>query len=244
MRGSMSTTEADSLLSTDEKYLCAKLQWLVNNVLVTDEGDVVQTLSEPVWGVTLSASVRQGTVMWSVFDGPTTRYLVFRGYAMGTLLPLPIPARRGKDKCIVNRLQFDAFRTALPIIEQHVTTTEKEVVASGYSVGTAPATLTAMHFASYVARVYVFSPFPFAESRFFARLSVPYTQIWLRGDSLVNCYFPMFRILRGHRRVHRAYKCFWTVFGYHSTQTIALTLAGDERYDLLHDMRRLARRTA
>ena len=213
----------------DETILCAKLQWLVNNLLVPDCGEAVQGMDVfSTLGVYHLASERHGLVMWSVFENNRSRFIVFRGYAMGTLLPLPFPVFPSMPKTrrvMVNAIPYYAWKHCRTVIESYISSV-KETVVSGYSIGTASAMLTAAHFP--VTRIHLFSPFPFCEAKFFDNISVPFVQVWLFGDRLTSCYNPFFVISRVNQMTLRSLKQFSTVFGYHSTHSIVLTLTGED----------------
>lgn len=224
----MSCSENASLApgADAELSLCAKLHWCTSHIIVPSFGPMASRFKH--WGVTLIAAERHGSVSFAVFedDEATRRFIVFRGYACGTRLPTPCPVRvaiRGGQH-MVNLHPWSAWYKTRHHIEPFATQTNLRVIVTGHSIGCAYAVFTAITVKA-VASIYLFSPFPFADKRLTARIDVPCIQLWLRGDSLVWFYHPIFQMGARCRDERNAYKRFMTPFGYHNTQSIALSLS-------------------
>lgn len=217
----------DLPIEPQETELCAKLQWCTNNIVTPNEGPCVAEFS--AWGVRLVGAETIGAVFFAVFDDDALarRFIVFRGYVSGKKLPTPCPTLVQIEGAthLVNSQPWTAWCEARPAIEAYLQHADRLIVVTGYSVGSACAVLTTVC-TRRVARVHLFSPFPFSDVQLVERMEVPYTQIWMRGDLLVWFYYPVFRIGSRNRSCRRAYKSFWTVFGYHNSKTIALSVSG------------------
>lgn len=238
----------------DEVELCARLQWLVNCVLIRDWSPPVTGGAQTPWGVQHVASHRAGPVLWAVFDSHATRrrYIVFRGYAPATLLPLPLPlpflTSRTWRPSLVNGTSLLTWRLALGRI-RGCFETAYAVVLSGYSVGASYAVLTALD-ARACARVLLYSPFPFCSPGLFDAIPCDYRQVWIDGDHLTRLYSPLFRVAPSHqmRLLERepsaagssaAAPLFWRPFAWargaadrllrrHSSKAIAIAVAGKD----------------
>lgn len=221
-----------------EMELCAKLQWLVNYWLAPDCARPY-TGTETFWNVQHYASRRLGPIKWSVFDDATRRFIIFRGYSIGTCLPVPFPILISGDTrpVVINAVPYIAWRIARGSICSFLNT-DKDIIVSGYSIGTASAMLTATH-NSNIKRMYLFSPFPFCERKFFDTIRVSYIQIWLQGDYLTRCYNPIFVISSRNTLVLPAQRKFSTIFGYHSSESIALSIS-EHPEALAKEMSRIA----
>ena len=221
--------ESASLIVTDETRLCAKLQWTTNHIVTPDNGPCASHFEH--WNVKLVAAHRLGTVYFAVYDEMhgSRRFVVFRGYACGTPLPLPIPIVTSINGCrhILNWRQWRDWKRASRCIEMSLRCPAREIVITGYSIGTAYAVLSAVHHPHVVKRLHLFSPFPFSDARLVDRVTAEYVQLWLHGDPLVHCYSPLFRIGRRHRRRRQSYAHFCSPLKYHSSETIALSLNDD-----------------
>lgn len=222
-----------------ETSLCAKLQWVTNYVLLTD-GAPPKAAGGHFWGLEHAGSATLGVTRFAVFDDDTRRILVFRGYSCGTWLPLPIPywSRVNGELVRVNRIPYKSWKAAEPTIRRWcLERGARDLVLCGYSVGTAPALLTATANGSRTDpdRIHVLSPFPFCGRALFKHIRAPMTQVWLNGDRLTGCYAPLYSIASRGRRPIPSPVAYSSVFGYHNTMSLALALA-DDRDGLRHEM--------
>lgn len=227
----------------DETSLCAKLQWVTNYALLCD-GSLPRATGGRFWGVEHVGSETLGVTRFAVFDDDARRILVFRGYSCGTWLPLPIPSwpRINGETVRVNRIPYESWRAAEPTIRRWCARRgERELVLCGYSIGTAPALLTAAADGTDPDRIYLLSPFPFCGRALFKHVRAPMTQVWLEGDRLTRCYAPLYSIAPRGRRPTRSPIAYRSVFGYHNTMAIALALASD-RDELRQEMNDILQR--
>ncbi len=198
---------------------CALLQEATNRRILEDCAP--PRIDTKVDGLRCIDACRIGSVGWAVFQGDNARYIIFRGYTIGTRLPYPFRVRRtimGMKHC-VNFQPWNAWKRAERAIQRAcVVNDDCALIVSGYSTGCAMAMLTSLHNAVSVSRVCLFSPFAFCDRDLWKR--VPHTAAWIQGDCLPTFYACFFAPPpRAHILMPTQF--YFYFFGMHDTRVIA-----------------------
>jgi hypothetical protein len=210
-------------MHTDVAIQCAKLQHVVNYRVIPDCARI--ELNIEVDGLKCVSARRFNGLAWGVFDGGGRRFIVFRGYRFGTLLPLPIPVSRTlcDEKHRVNMQPYNEWRHAWNHIRKDcIVNDDISLIVTGYSVGAAAAVFTTLFFAP-VDQTYIFSPLAFCDAALYDRIS--FAAIWVYGDCIPSLYARIFA-KPPTPRVVAPNVIHPSLFGVHDTRTIQSAVKG------------------
>lgn len=218
-------TKEDSLI-----LYCSFLQYVVNYHSIPDCGPLPQRLKVSFIDQTfkLVCSKVIGVVSFSVFESDDQtddfQFVIFRGYKLGTMLPLPSLGRPKEfNPFLVSSQQFNAWKKAKDTIVSCIDV-RKSVILSGYSIGSAYAFFTSV-FVPGCSNLVMYSPLPFCERRVFDEMTtIPSVTIIVDGDRITNIYSCIFSVDYANLIRIPSYKQFLTTFGYHNSITTLISI--------------------
>ena len=225
MQGNARLTKEDSIVLN-----CSFLQYVVNYHSIPDLGSLPQRLNVSFIDQTfkLVCSKVIGVVSFSVFESEyetdAFQFVIFRGYKLGTMLPLPIWGRPKEfHPFLVSTQQFNAWKEAKDAIVSCIDV-RKSVILSGYSTGSAYAFFTSV-FVPSCSSLVMFSPLPFCERRVFDEMTtIPSFTIIIDGDTITNIYSCILSVDYANLIRIPSYKKFLTTFGYHNSITTFISV--------------------